>query len=505
MAKILSKVANWLYLVLQPQYLHKEVAYSHLYHFLAAYLTQGFKIRTAVYTSVLGHSQLLINLYGKLDCGTCLVPLNIWIPLNYPFQDENIPTLEPNGVPVVFVVPEHGLMIRPNNNVDSQGRFYHPFMALWHQNYTPTAQTRDFSLLLLMTCLKVTFEQNPPLNTRPEPPAAPPKVQPTNTGPQLPPKMSYNETPVQLPTPEPPRRETNGPPLPQKPVEAPKPVEAQPTQDTSIPEKYRMPLPLPPQDSPSPAPVQSPPQLSGPPPQVVYQDNSELYEPRRLRPQGPGKPPIARKVQSTENPQGINEVEDLMDKVTLNENKGDRPILQMISDKINEFLASEESLVTAAPFVEQQKLKIEALENQLLSHLKQAHANEENLQNHITYVQGQVESIRKLNEELQQVDQINAESKDEVAFGTGPGQKIKLEDIVTPDSILVNQLYDTVADIKAHKDTIDLVGGNFKGESELINDENMDQCIKSVRGLARELFWLEVTKTEIGKSMGLQM
>lgn len=505
MAKILSKVANWLYLVLQPQYLHKEIAYSHLYHFLSTYLPQGFKVRTAVYTSVLGHSQLLINLYGRLDCGTCLVPLNIWIPLNYPFQDENIPSLEPNGVPVVFVVPEHGLVIKPNNNVDLQGRFYHPFVSLWHQNYTPTAQTREFSLLLLMAHLRATFEQNPPLNTKSEPPLAPSEPQnlpPLNTGPRLPPKKSYNEEQEQ--TPEQPRRETNGPPLPQK------PLSAQHTQESAIPEKYRLPLPLPGQMAPSPVRVQSPPQanrvVQAPAP---YLDESDLHGPIGLRPQGPGKPPVPRNAQpnppSSQNAPGLREVEDLMDKVTLDDNSGNRPILQQISNKINLLLESDDGILSTIPFIEQQQHKIDALHGQLLNHLKQAHANEENLQSHINYVQGQVESIKKLNEELQQLDQINALSKDEIATGTGPGQKLKLEEIITPDSILVNQLYDTVADIKAHKDTINLVGGNFKGEEEIINDLNMEQCIKSVRGLARELFWLEVTKSEIGKSMGLQL
>ncbi|KAF3991270.1 hypothetical protein FT663_01705 [Candidozyma haemuli var. vulneris] len=524
MAKISSKVANWLYSVLQPQYLHKEIAYSHLYHFLSAYLPEGFKIRTAVYTSVSGHSQLLINLYGNLDCGTCLVPLNIWIPLNYPFQDENIPSHEPNGVPEVFVVPEHGLVIRPNNNVDSQGRFYHPFIASWHQNYTPTSSTKQFSLLSLMGCLKATFEQTPPLDTRPSPsaapsgPPAPPKVLPNQTGPQLPPKRAYNEpeqakspTPVAQ-TPEPPRRETTGPPLPQK------PISRQATQDTSIPEKYRMPLPLPGENVPTPPPAQqpvSPPSFQHPisPPSfqrpfgspqyerpvhapvqatgpAYIEDDSDIYEPHRPQ---------------SVKPSAIAEVEDLMDKVTVNETKNDKPILQELSAKVNAFLESEESVFQAMPFVEEQKAKVNALHSQLSNHLKQAQANDENLQKHVSYLSGQIEAVKRLNGELQQLDQINAQSKDEISTGTAPGQSIKLDDLITPDSILVNQLYETVADIKAHKDTIDLVGGNFKGEKEVINDENMDTCIKSVRGLARELFWLEVTKSEIGKSMGLRM
>lgn len=197
------------------------------------------------------------------------------------------------------------------------------------------------------------------------------------------------------------------------------------------------------------------------------------------------------------------EVEDLMDKVTLDENKESRPALQLISASINAFLESEDGVNSAIPYIEEQQKKVEALHGQLLNHLKQAEANKENLEKHVEYLQGQVDAIKKLNEELHALDQLNSQSPDEVWTGIN-GPKFKLEDLITPDSILVNQLYETVADIKAHKDAIDLVSGNFKGEAELIKDENMDSCIKSVRGLGRDLFWLEVTKNEIGKSMGLR-
>ncbi|KAM3122736.1 hypothetical protein CJJ07_004555 [Candidozyma auris] len=515
MAKITKKVANWLYSVLQPQYLHKEIAYSHLYHFLSAYLPQGFKVRTAVFTSASGQAQLLINLYGNLDCGTCLVPLNIWIPLNYPFRDENVSSLEPNGVPMVFVVPDNGLVIRPNNNVDSSGRFYHPFMSSWHENYTPTSQTKEFSLLSLMACLRATFEQNPPLESRKQSPLhhePSNHLHATRTGPQLPPKRALDgqSLPVPIDTPRqgPPRRETTGPPLPQKPArEMRSPVQASvamnPSSQTDIPERYRSPLPLPGEGLPSPrqppppiAPLQSeihlPTHTWGP-----SYDDSSIYE--RYPPSGT---PLSRS--KTPQESAVSEVEDLMDKVTLEENREDEPILQEIAQKINEFLESEDSAKSAVPFIEEQQRKVNALHGQLSNHLKQAQANDENLKKHILYLEERIEAVSYLNQELQALDQINAESLDEISTSLSSGHKIKLDELIMPDSILVNQLYDTVADIKAHKDTIDLVSGNFKGEEELINDETMDTCIKSVRGLARELFWLEVTKSEIGKSMGLK-
>lgn len=201
----------------------------------------------------------------------------------------------------------------------------------------------------------------------------------------------------------------------------------------------------------------------------------------------------------------IEEIEDLMDQVTLEgHGETDKEILQQIANQINAFLdpANPDSVNNDLIHIKESSTKIDGLYSQLSHHTKQAKANSENLENHITYLRGQVEAIRSLNNNLAELDKVNAQAPDEVHTKQG-GQHMLLDDIVLPDLSLVHQLYDTTAEIKAHKDVIRLVGGSFKSEDELISNDNLDACTRAVRSAARELFWLEVTRMEIGKIMGL--
>lgn len=458
MAKVPTKVVNWLYSVLQPQYLHKEVAYTHIYQFLAVYLTQGFRIRTAVYTSSDGKSQLVINLHGLLAAGPVSVPLSIWIPLNYPFSEENRGT-DANGVPVVYVVPEAGTVIRPGNNVDTQGRFYHPYLAQWHNEYR-NGSSSEFSLLLLLNCVRQTFEMGSP-------------IAPESTGPALPPKPGRYSNPIS-PQLTGLRRETTGPPVPDRPGE--------------IPLKYRNPPPLPNLQQ---IPVQSTGslQITTPYYQPHSQPSTTAASPQRTTPQ------LQQKVA---------EIEDLMDQVTLDGPMSDdrKSVLERISDQINAFLGSEESANGTLNYINETSTKLTSLHQQLSHHNKQAQANSDNLGNHINYLLGQLEALKTLNNDMGQLDKVNSLTVNEVHTSLA-GDKMALDDIVTPDLTLVHQLYDVSSEIKAYKDAIRLVGGNFRSEGELVNDDNLDSCIKAVRGLARDVFWLEVTKAEIAKTMGL--
>lgn len=145
--------------------------------------------------------------------------------------------------------------------------------------------------------------------------------------------------------------------------------------------------------------------------------------------------------------------------------------------------------------------RINSLYNQLSHHHKQAVANNSNLESHMKYLAQQKSAILQLNKELTRIEENNLKEIDLVYIN---GQtSVQLDSLISPDLALVNQLYDIVSEIKATKDVIDLIGGNFRNEGELIKDSNMETSVRTVRTLAREVFWLEVMKDEIAGIMNL--
>lgn len=385
------------------------------------------------------------------------MPLNIWIPLNYPFAEKELGASEANGVPLVFVVPDANNAIKTGNLVDSLGRFYHPFLSAWFESGI-NSEANQFNLLLLMSCLQSVFDNDYPLAPKatdlpPLPPKPAKVLSPDNTGA---------------------RRTTTGPPLPEKP-----PASVSPASDTLIPEKYRSPLPLPGDRVTSP------------------------IAPKPMSPLQSQEYPVFANISEKLKPQPVPEVEDLMDKMTLENKETSHPVLDEIARKVNEYISSSNSLQSAVPYVDEHTQKVKALHTQLENHTKQAEANLENLDKHISHIQAKIDEIALSNQQLGALAEVNAQLPTEVQTTLDETLKMHLDDLVTPDSALVNQLYDVVADIKAHKDTINLVGGFFENEPELINNENMDVCVKNLRGLGRDLFWLEMFKNKIGALMGL--
>lgn len=521
MAKVPTKVVNWLYSVIKSQYRHEELVYRDIYRFLAVYLPQGFRIRTAVYTSGSGKATLLIQLYGSVVISDNQVPVQIWVPQNYPFADKTASPYDADGVPLVYIVPSAEMVVRQSNNVDLQGRFYHPYLSLWYQNHVPGSASAEYSLLLLMGCMNVTFEKEMPLALRP-----------ITTGPELPPKPPGPRETMLSQT-SGPRRETTGPSLPQKP-------------DSGIPLKYRAPPPLPQAQS---HPQQHQPQTRSGHlvAEILEKQRYDLSE-RHPEPQGrhtglpqerhvassqrhPGplqerqatgqeRPPALQnytprtqkapqEAQSTVHaskpvqPMVQAEIEDLMDKAAESQASGvPAATLEKIARQINDFLSSAgiNTVVDQANAISQ---RVGTLHSQLLHHHKQAEANRENLENHISYLKSQINAITDLNRKLGELDVINTEDATSITMSLNPKSAVAVDDVVCADLALVHQLYDVCADIKAHKDTINLVAGNFRSEAELINDDNIDACIKAVRGLAREAFWLEIERSQIGKAMGL--
>lgn len=74
-----------------------------------------------------GRSCLLLLLHGTLPVTlrqtTYNVPINIWLPQEYPGRP-----------PLFFIMPAAGMTLRPGNYVDADKRCYHPYLAYWTED-----------------------------------------------------------------------------------------------------------------------------------------------------------------------------------------------------------------------------------------------------------------------------------------------------------------------------------------------------------------------------------
>lgn len=514
MSKVTKKVEKWLVSVIQPQYFYKDATYSHIYHFLVKYFPLGFKIRTAVFTSDLGKTQLLINLHGNLQTQFDKFGISVWIPHNYPYADNAQRPGEPNGVPLIYVIPLPGTSIRQGNNVDAQGKIYHPYLTQWHSNMIQNVHNDEFLLVRLIDILVLTFSQLSPVG---------PEF--LLQGPDLPPKP-IGSTPSHVPL----QREYTGPELPAKPQSSPLPLK-------ETPARYRAPLPLPNQVGPMEMNSSNlEPQLSGNSGLGALsqqstglivdwnQGRSSSYSPINphitARPLDlkmnnyisnsytssqsnvlPSRSSPVKLVDNRETP-----IEDLMDKISIENDPShgiNRELLEKLATQINKFLdpSNRASISSMISQINEYSARVYSLREQLEHHNNQARANEENLTERVKYLQERVSSIRTLNTSLEQTEYQNSNSLDSLVVN--PNRTLSLDEIATLDLIMLHQLYQVCADIKAYKDTISLVAGNFKSEAELINDFNLEDCVKAIRSVSRDLFWLEVTRQEIAKVMSL--
>lgn len=494
MTELPSAVANWLYNVIQPQYTNKQVTYTHVYQFLQIHLSKGFKIRTSVYTSGnTGHSDLLINLFGSIEVGQNInVPITIWIPLNYPYHLSG-PTSDDIGVPIVYITPDNSRnwFIKPGNHVDTQGKFYHPYLSDWFREYKN--QSSKYNLLQLVSILHTSFLKEVPIFYQ-EPLRY---ISPAHTGPnsyKIPEKPA--KIPINSPLPKPLSHNSNTEPG----------VSRQNTGSLpGIPLKYQSPLPLPNERGIEDAQRNREIRVSI---ENEKRNPSQSIMPIQERNYGvnPNNPTKPERYQT--KPQETSTI-DLMDNadMTVMQNATNRTYhdaLEVLSRKINENLleTSSNNINNILPEVNTNSKKIDALYQQLSHHNQQACANSKNLDNHISYLTNQLSNLTSLNNELIHLDGLNSQQRNTVS--TNSKSDFELDNLVVPDLALVNQLYDVVSEIKATKDSINLISGNFQSESEIINDSTMDVCVKAVRGLGRELFWLEVMKREIAvNTMGL--
>ena len=484
MNELPTLVRNWLYSVIKPRYINIQVVYTHLYQFLQRHLGRNlnFKIRTSVYTSAeSGHSDLLINLYGNIETHNGLsLPIKIWIPFNYPYKPSHLHS-DDIGVPMVYISLEKSskMLVRSGNHFDTQGRFYHPYLADWHLKYP--YDSNKYNLLDLLSIVNQTVERENPVYFA----EAPTRVDavPSN----LPPK------PAKIPL-------VNSESVP---------IEGSLKVDNDVLPKKPLKIKIN-KDS------------TG--------DDVRLLSAREVekRPQGDvrstdtkitGSLNTQRNYDSTNThvmsnvvgfSECINEPKDILD---FHEQPGEGSASKDMENSMKEALKNdvyyllrddfENGLNFLMPFIRENNLKVATLLSQLRHHNEKAKGNETNLNSHLLYLKHQVSLSHELNKDLVSLDRINSSNRREILVNSRTA--FDLDNFVLTDSALVGHLYDVVSDIKATRDTIDLISGNYKNGSEMVQNSNMESCVRAVRGYGRELFWLEVMKYEIGVYMGLNM
>lgn len=489
MSELPPQVAHWLYNVIQPQYTNKRITYTHVYQFLQTHLNKNFKfkIRTSIYTSgSTGHSDLLINLYGSIKVNQQIsVPVTIWIPLNYPYQDSDQSRYD-IGVPMVYITPDNSKnwFLKPGNHVDTQGMFYHPFLSNWFHDYknNPT----NYNLIELVNVLYSSFIKDVPIfymAKESEIPSQFKEYEPTNIPPK-PDKIPINESKLES-------SQLNNSTQRNIPIEP------------NIPLKYQSPLPLPTQmnieSSQAFHNVEDRTNMILPDSKRFSQIESTANHPTRYNQTEQSN---NREGNQTENFDLIDNDSKIINKSVMNPKYEE--VLRLLSVKINEQLqvTTEGSVNKSLPSINMNTEKINVLYRQLSHHNQQATANSKNLEGHIVYLTNQLSQLTSLNNKLTQLESLNAAQ--DKTISVNQQNDFELDDLIIPDLALVNQLYDIVSEIKATKDAISLIGGSFHSESEIVDDSRMDACVKVVRGLGRELFWLEVMKREIAATtMGL--
>lgn len=509
-----KSIENWLYSVLQPQYLNKQITYSHVHHFLVAHLKKGhdFRIRTAVHTSVRGHPQLLINLYGVINVESNLsVPVSIWVPWEYPFGDI--------GVPIVYVTADHSQnwFLRPTNNVDSVGKFYHPYLTEW-SSMCINEEIHSFSkfnLTALLDLVASTVSMQDPIyqGSLALPPRPTPRVSQ-----QVSSDSGHVSRVISSPNPQGSGENLHTARASSIPV----------TSKDNIPARYASPLPLPvgimetqingrnaqPYSERKPSlrysTGQNSPESSS---NSFLQNTPQSFEQRPLPNENPScrtfqaqeyvrtPPPIphSQQIKGPQNKLSSEECQvcDIMDsapKIAATATAQHTRLLEELVLEIDTLLPQMPVNMVAAE-VNIHRSRSHALHSQLSHHNRQAQANAQNLTEISNDLLMRIEAATALNTTLVTVVAENAKTPN--AICTEPGHSLDLDELIVADSPIVTQLYEVVLEIKACKDTIKLLDGSFKGHSELISDKNLRQCVKQARSIARDLFWLEITKKEI--------
>lgn len=121
-------------------------------------------------------TQLLICLFGGLQCGVHNIPIEIWLPKGYPRE-----------APYMFIQPSPGISIRPTQSVDNHGRVNHPMLQMWRPEYGVGELLRVIGGILTM-----------------DPPFFPGTGRPMYGASPLPIHASYTPPPITAASPNPP-------------------------------------------------------------------------------------------------------------------------------------------------------------------------------------------------------------------------------------------------------------------------------------------------------------
>ncbi|RDL39128.1 UBC-like protein [Venustampulla echinocandica] len=201
MAAVRQQVLNWLYSVLTSEYTDVNRTYNDVAQTLSHY--SSLSSRTDVYTYEDGTSALLLVLSGTLPVNfrgtTYRFPIALWVPHGYPHE-----------APMVYVTPTEGMMVRPGQHVDPQGKVYHPYLVGWAEFWDKS------NILDFLAILRDIFAKEPPVVARqqqnaprpqPSPAPAPPPVPPLPPGIGRPQSgaLNQNEQPQPPPPPPPPK------------------------------------------------------------------------------------------------------------------------------------------------------------------------------------------------------------------------------------------------------------------------------------------------------------
>ncbi|KAL2071545.1 hypothetical protein VTL71DRAFT_12780 [Oculimacula yallundae] len=201
MAAVKQQVLNWLYSVLTSEYRDVNRSYNDVAQTLSHY--SSLSPRTEVYTYEHGKSALLLHLSGTLPVvfrgTTYRFPIALWVPHAYP--------LEP---PLIYVVPTDGMVVRPGQHVDQQGKVYHPYLVGWAE-YWDKSNILDF-----LAILRDIFAKEPPVVSRQQqnPPLRPQSQAP----PPIPPPPPGSSRPVSVSAIQSPSGQNGPPPPPPKPT-----------------------------------------------------------------------------------------------------------------------------------------------------------------------------------------------------------------------------------------------------------------------------------------------
>lgn len=552
-----SKVASWVHKVVQPQYEHPDVAYTHICDFLSRYLAQGFRIRTAVHTLYSGVPQLLVNIYGNVGSGPHAIGIQIWLPFNYPYAAPN--GSEPNGAPIVYASAPRDSHLYELGALDSQGRFFCACLLEWLENWRPDIEnTQD--LLQLMDAIR--DEVTPNLSRRS--PESSSKSLPISLGPELPakPPLSRDSTGSRVPP------EVTGPPLPKKPWEKEADLPLRQMQGLSIDSqqsvksKYFAPLPLPPQSADSDSlysgressgssiksphrvtspgriisleRVASPGRIQPPPASLAALQEYEYRPTQRTYGDGPlyrntrtppsvstGSPVHANahhsaspthqlpartrqhgETNSNKSSGRAATVADLMDLTSSLSHEDPRraAVLNQISLEISKYLESGNSLNRFIGEVDENGSRVQALYNQLQNHLSKAKQNIALLDKDIDTTKSNIAELSNYNQVLLDLAGRNSSTSDAIAFGDSV---LPLSEYLVPSNPGSAQLFNLSAEILSYNDTFFILDHAWASPHPIINDDNMEACVKAVRAMARDQFWNVAAKTELASRLGL--